>query len=110
MTPTDRNTPHGDADLSTTTEVDLTQDIATVAGDFPEQAVTLSFRSDEVVLTCDGTVVQGRIRRDDPSPRLHLSPELHEAVFGDTSPLSGVSRGSVMHAIAKRADVLFDAH
>ena len=75
--------------MSTTTVVDLTQDIAAVAGDFAEQAVTLTFRRDEVVLTCDGTVVDGRIRRNDPSsPRLHMSPELHEAVLGDTSPLS----------------------
>ena len=95
--------------MPTTTEVDVTQDIACLAGDFPEQAVTLAFRFDEVVLTCDETVVHGRMWWNDPSPRLHLSPELHEFVFGDASPLSPVSRGCVMHAIAERAANLFDA-
>ena len=97
----------GDTDMSTTT-IDYTRDITAVSGDFPEQAVTLTFTSDEVVLTCDGTVVRGRISRSDPSPRIHITPELREAIFGESSPLSSVSRGMVLHGIIKRADHLFD--
>ena len=93
--------------MSTTT-IDYTQDIAAVSGDFPEQAVSLTFTSDEVVLTCDGTVVRGRISMNDPSSNIHLSPELREAVYGETSPLSPVSRGRVTHGIVERAARLFD--
>ena len=93
--------------MSTTT-IDYSHDIAAVSGDFPEQAVTLAFTCDEVVLTCDGTVVRGRISRSDRSPNIHLSPELREAVYGETSPLSPVSRGRVTHGIVERAAHLFD--
>ena len=93
--------------MSTTT-IDYTQDIAAVSGDFPEQVVTLTFTSDEVVLTCDGTVVRGRISRNDPSSNIHFSPELREAIYGETSPLSPVSRGMVTHGIVERAAHLFD--
>ena len=93
--------------MSTTT-IDYTQDIAAISGDFPEQAVTLAFTCDEVVLTCDGTVVRGRISMNDPSSDIHLSPELREAIYGETSPLSPVSRGRVTHGIVERAAHLFD--
>ena len=93
--------------MSTTT-IDYTQDIATLSGDFPEQVVILAFTSDEVVLTCDGTVVRGRISMNDPSSNIHLSPELREAIYGETSPLSPVSRGRVTHGIVERAAHLFD--
>ena len=93
--------------MSTTT-IDYSRHIATVSGDFPEQSVTLAFTSDEVVLTCDGTVVRGVISMNDPSSNFHLSPELREAVFGETSPLSPVSRGLVTHGIVERAARLFD--
>ena len=106
-TQANRNTPQGDTDMSTTT-IDYTQDIAAVSGDFPEQVVTLTFTSDEVVLTCDGTVVRGRISRNDPSSYFHFSPGLHEALFGKTSPLSPVSRGLVTHGIVERAVHIFD--
>ena len=90
------------------TTIDYTRHIAAISGDFPEQVVTLTFTSDAVVLTCDGTVVRGRISRDDPSSHIHFSPELHEALFGKTSPLSPVSRGMVTQGIAERAVHLFD--
>ena len=53
--------------MSTTT-IDYTQDIAAISGDFPEQVVTLAFTCDEMVLTCDGTVVRGRISMNDLLP------------------------------------------
>ena len=106
-TQANRNTPQGDRELSTTT-IDYTRHIAAVSGDFPEQVVTLAFTSDEVVLTCDGTVVRGRISRNDPSSHFYFSPELREAVFGETSPLSPVSRGLVTHGIVERAVHIFD--
>ena len=93
--------------MSTTT-IDYTQDIAAVSGDFPEQAVTLTLTSDEVVLSCDGTVFRGCISMNDPSSNIHLSPELREAIYGETSPLSPVSRGRVTHGIVERAVRLFD--
>ena len=93
--------------MSTTT-IDYTQDIAAVSGDFPEQAVSLTFTCDEVVMACDGTVVRGRISMNDPSSNIHLSPELREAIYGETSPLSPVSRGRVTHGIVERAARLFD--
>ena len=93
--------------MSTTT-IDYTQDIATLSGDFPEQVVILAFTSDEVVLTCDGTVVRGRISMNDPSSKFHVSPELREAIYGETSPLSALSRGMVSHGIVQRAIHLFD--
>ena len=84
------------------TTIDYTADIAVLSGDFPNQSVALTFTADEVVLTCDGTVVRGRVSRGDPSPRLHFTPELHEAILGTTSLLSPVSRGHVLHGIAER--------
>ena len=87
--------------MSSTT-IDYTADIAATSGDFPKQRVKLSFTSGEVVLFCDGTVVRGRVSRGDPSPRLHFTPELHEALFGTTSLLSPVSRGHVLHGIGER--------
>ena len=93
--------------MSTTT-IDYTQDIAAVSGDFPKQAVSLTFTSDEVVMACDGTVVRGRISMNDPSSDIHLSPELREAIYGETSPLSPVSRGRVTHGLVERAAHLFD--
>ena len=93
--------------MSTTT-IDYTQDIAAISGDFPEQVVTLAFTCDEMVLTCDGTVVRGRISMSDSSPNIQLSPELREAIYGETSPLSPVSRGMVTHGIVERAAHLFD--
>ena len=89
------------------TTIDYSRHIAAVSGDFPEQVVTVTFTCDEVVLTCDGTVVRGRISRN-PSSCFHFSPELHEALFGRTSPLSPVSRGLVTHGIVERAIDLFD--
>ena len=106
-TQANRNTPQGDTEMSTTT-IDYSRDIAAVSGDFPEQVVTLAVTSDEVVLTCDGTVVRGRISMNDPSSNIHLSPELREAIYGETSPLSPVSRGLVTHGIVERAIHLFD--
>ena len=84
------------------TTIDHTGDVAAVSGDYPERAVTLTFTSDEVVLTCDGTVVRGRASRGHPSSHIHFSPELYEALFGETSPLSPVSRGHVLNEIAER--------
>ena len=103
-----RNTSRGDNADMTTTTIDYTQRIAAICGDFPEQAVTLTCTSDEVVLTCDGTAVRGRISRSDTSPKIHITPELRAAIFGESSPLSDVSRGMVMHGILERADRIFD--
>ena len=98
---THSNPPQGDKAMCSTT-IDHTGHIAAVSGDYPEQAVTLTFTSEEVVLTCDGTVVRGRLSRGHPASHAHFSPELYEALFGETSPLSPVSRGHVLDEIAAR--------